>query len=437
MHSLNLMLSLTTAAACLQAATAGFADVAPVFEKNCVTCHRKGEIGPMPLTSYAEIRPWAKAIRASVLKRSMPPWHADPNRSKHFANNRALSTAEVDRIVRWVDAGAPEGSGSKELRLPKIEEGWKLGKPDLVVKIPGHVVAANGVLDYVFLVSATNFPEDRWIRAAEWKIDQRAVVHHMNAFIRPPGSSYLKGAPKGVTYQATRAERAARRPDEQEADRRELLLGYEPGYLPMAWENGRGKLLRKGSDIVFEIHYTPAGKQVADSSELGLYFTSAPPRERVLTITPADSNLDIPPGDPHYVSKVSATFEREVELISLQPHMHFRGKAFTVTAQYPDGRSEALLHVPRYDFNWQTTYFLDRPAKLPKGTRLDYTAVFDNSPNNPANPDPKKSVQWGDQSFEEMNIGFTEVAFPATADPNVATLSGTTRPKPTATNLRN
>lgn len=415
---------------------AGFADVAPVFEKRCVACHQKGEIGPMPLTSYAEIRPWAKAIRASVLKQSMPPWHADPAKSAHIANSRALTREEIDRVVRWVDAGAPEGNGSATIRVPAAESGWKLGKPDLVVKVPAHMVSANGVLDYVFLVSGTSFAEDKWIRAAEWKIDQRAVVHHMNAFIRPPGSSYLKDAPKGVTYQATRAERAARRPDEQETDRRELLLGYEPGYMPIAWENSRGKLLRKGSDIVFEIHYTPTGKQVADSSELGIYFAPAAPRERVMTITPADANLDIPPGEANYVSRVSATFQREVELISLQPHMHFRGKAFTVTAAFPDGRSEPLLHVPKYDFNWQTTYFLAKPVRLPKGTRLDYTAVFDNSANNPANPDPKKSVQWGDQSFEEMHVGFTEIAFPADADPNVAVLSGTTRPKPTATNLR-
>ncbi len=413
-----------------------FADVAGVFEKRCVSCHQPGEIGPMRLTSYQEIRPWAKAIRAAVLKKTMPPWHADESKSVHIANSRALTQAESDAIVGWVEGGAVEGPAAVRLQTPVASNGWKLGKPDLIVRVPAHAIPANGILDYVFLVSATGLPQDKWIRAAEWKIDRRQVVHHMNAFIRPPGSSYLKDAPRGVTYQATRAERAARRSDEAETDRRELLLGYEPGYMPIAWENGRAKLLRKGSDIVFEIHYTPNGKATADSSELGIYFTEAPPRERVLTITPADSNLDIPPGDPAYVSRVSATFNQDVELISLQPHMHFRGKAFTITAQFPDGRSEALLHVPRYDFNWQTTYFLAKPMKLPRGTKVDYEAVFDNSPNNPANPDPKKAVQWGDQSFEEMNIGFTEVAFPAQADPNVATLSGTTRPNPTGASLR-
>jgi hypothetical protein len=411
----------------------GFSDVAPILENRCVSCHQAGEIAPMPFTSYEEVRPWAKAIRAAVIRKSMPPWHADPAKSVHIANSRALSNKEIDTLVKWVDAGAPGPQGSRVAirTTPRQAGGWRMGKPDLVVTVPAHAIPAEGILDYVFLVAATDLPQDKWIQAAEWKIDQRAVVHHMNAFIRPPGSSYLKDAPKGVTYQATRAERAARRPDEAEADRRELLLGYEPGYMPIAWEN-RGKLLRKGSDIVFEIHYTPNGKAVRDSSELGLYFASAPPRERVMTITPADSNLDIPPGDPAYVSKVNATFTRDVELISLQPHMHFRGKAFQIAARYPDGKMLPLLDVPRYDFNWQSTYFLAKPLKLPKGTVIYYTAVFDNSPNNKANPDPTKSVQWGDQSFEEMNIGFTEVAFPADADPNVATLSGTTRPKPAA-----
>jgi hypothetical protein len=427
-----MLLPLLFLAAALSALSApAFSDIAPLIEKRCVGCHRAGEIAPMAFTTYEEIRPWAKAIRAAVLRKSMPPWHADPAKSVHIANSRALTDREIDAIVQWVDAGAPGDNRSKIRIAPREPAGWRLGKPDLIVKVPAARIPANGILEYVFLVAAANIPEDKWIRAAEWKIDQRAVVHHMNAFIRPPGSSYLKDAPRDSVYQATRAERAARRPDEAEADRRELLVGYEPGYMPIEWKD-RGKLLRKGSDIVFEIHYTPNGSPVADSSELGIYFASTPPRERVLTITPADSQLDIPPGDPAYVSKVSATFTREVELISLQPHMHFRGKAFRIVLRHPDGRTEPLLDVPRYDFNWQTTYFLAKPMRLAKGSTIEYTAVFDNSPNNKANPDPTKSVQWGDQSFEEMNIGFTEVAFPADANPDVATLSGTTRPKPTA-----
>lgn len=411
------------------AATTGFADVAPLIEKHCTGCHQPGEIGPMAFTSYSEVRPWAKAIRAAVLSRTMPPWHADAKGSTHFSNSRALSDAEVSLLTRWVDEGAPQGSRPAAIRIAKKSNGWTLGaKPDLIVSVPPHAIPAGGIMSYVFVVRGTNFPEDKWIRGAEWRIDQRQVVHHMNAFIRPPGSSYLKTAPRDVAYVATSTERAARRADERETDRRELLAGYEPGYRPAFWQEGRAKLLRKGSDIVFEIHYTPNGKETTDASELGLYFASEPPRERVLTITPADANMAIPPGDPNYVTRMSATMKSPVDLISLQPHMHLRGKAFQVQAVFPDGRTQRLLDVPKYDFNWQTTYYLKLPLRLPEGARLDYVGVFDNSPNNKSNPDPSQTVRWGDQSYEEMSIGFTEIAFPVSADAEVAVLSGTTRP---------
>jgi hypothetical protein len=187
--------------------------------------------------------------------------------------------------------------------------------------------------------------------------------------------------------------------------------------------------LRKGSSVVFEIHYNPNGKALTDYSELGIYFAKEAPRERVLTIIPADAaGLAIPAGAADYSSRLTATLTHDVKLVSLQPHMHLRGKAFEITAVFPDGKRDLLLEVPRYDFNWQTTYFLAKPMALPKGTVLEYTATFDNSPNNPHNPDPAKVVYWGDQSWEEMNIGFTELAFDAAADPDVAVLSGTTRP---------
>ena len=186
--------------------------------------------------------------------------------------------------------------------------------------------------------------------------------------------------------------------------------------------------MRKGGAVVFEIHYNPNGRALLDYSELAIYFAKQAPRERVLTITPADAGLSIPAGNPNYASHVTAKLTHDVKLVSLQPHMHLRGKAFEIVAAYPDGKRDTLLRVPRYDFNWQTTYFLAKPLLLPKGTVLEYTAVFDNSPNNRHNPDPSKPVYWGDQSWEEMNIGFTELAFDASADPDVAVLSGTTRP---------
>lgn len=407
-----------------------YADVRPLMERRCVGCHQKGEIAPMALGSYAETRPWAKAIRQAVLKRTMPPWQADAESSKRIHNSRLLPEAEVRQLVDWVDGGALEGRPMAPLAVAKREAGWGLGKPDLVIRIPGYEVPESGTLRYTFLVTPTDLPEDVWVSAAEWKIDQRAVVHHMNAFVRPPGSSYVASVPKGQLYVASGTERSFRHPNERELDRRELLLGYEPGYRPIAWGPRQGKLIRKGSDIVFEIHFTANGKAVVDHSELGIYFAKKPPQERLVTITPADSKLAIPPGDANYRSFVWAELTSEAKLISLQPHMHLRGKAYRIEAVFPDGRRDVLIEVPRYDFNWQTTYFLKEPMTLPKGTKLECTGWFDNSANNAANPDPTKMIAWGDQSWEEMNVGFMEIAFDRRGDGDIVKLSDTTKPAP-------
>ena len=409
-----------------------YADVKPILRERCEGCHQAGEIGPMAFGTFRQTRPWAKAIRQAVMERTMPPWHADEETSRRIRNSRALTGTEIEAIVKWVDGGAVEGSALEAVAAAARPTGWQLGKPDLVIRVPGYKVPAQGTVQYTFLVTPTNFTGDRWIAAAEWKIDQRAMVHHMNAFVRPPGSSYLKTAPVNQLYVATKDERLARRDDEKEVDRRELLIGYEPGYQPAPWGEGRAKLIRKGSDVVFEIHYTANGADVEDYSELGIYFAKQTPKERVLSLAPADSKLAIPPHDARYPSSARATFTRDVKLISMQPHMHLRGKDFDIRATYADGRTDALLRVPRYDFRWQTTYFLAEPLVMSRGSSMDFLAHFDNSANNKFNPDPSKTVYWGDQSWEEMNIGFIEVAFPAEADGNVAVLSDTSKPAPGA-----
>ncbi|HYI97757.1 MAG TPA: thiol-disulfide isomerase [Bryobacteraceae bacterium] len=374
----------------------------------------------MAFTNYSDTRPWAKAIRDAVISRSMPPWHASERSKLTFHNDRSLPQAEVQKIVKWVDAGAPEGPKIDYPKPVKTETGWKLGKPDVVLSVPGYKVPARGDIPYTFVIRSVGLTKDRWIRAAEFRIDKRAVVHHMNAFIRPPGSSYLDGFERDRFAVPTLTERRVGRPGEGMFERRELLLGYEPGYFPIPWRSEQAKLIRAGSDIVFEIHYTANGKEQTDSSEFGIYFSDEPPRERVLSTQTQDMDIAIPAGDANYKSNASITFGKPVKLISLQPHMHLRGKAMEIRARYPDGRVETLLDVPRYSFNWQTTYFLKEPKLLPAGSSIESTAVFDNSPNNPFNPDPKTTIKWGDQSWEEMHIGFMEIAF--AADMNAETV---------------
>jgi hypothetical protein len=406
-------------------------NIRPILDQHCVPCHRAGEIGPMPLTNYEEVRPWAKAIQEAVLSKKMPPWHAEGATRHAFQNDRSLSDAEIRTINDWVSTGARDGRSPRPVKpaptyktarritstLP-VKVGWKLGQPDIVIRVPGFPIPATGPLGYRYLISGDLFPKDVWLAAAEWHIDQRSLVHHVNAYVRGPESSYLKGYPKGEVVAATVADRGRRREGERNFDRREQLEGWEPGYEPMPWLDGGAKRVRAGSDVVFEIHYNPSGKPATDYSELGLYLADFEPKERVLSVdTLRDLDLNIPAGARDAVSKAQMTLAREVKLVSVQPHMHYRGKSMEVRAVYPDGKPEVLLSVPAFDFNWQTTYVLKVPKVLPAGTRLESVATFDNSPNNRFNPNPGVNVRWGDQTTDEMHIAFLELAIPASDDP--------------------
>jgi hypothetical protein len=242
------------------------------------------------------------------------------------------------------------------------------------------------------VIRSLGLTEDRWVRAAEFRIDKRSVVHHMNAFVRPPGSSYLEGLERDRFLVPTLTQRRVGRPNEGVFARRELLLGYEPGYFPIPWRDDQAKLIRAGSDVVFEIHYTANGTEQTDSSELGIYFAAAPPRERVLSTQTQDMEIAIPPGDANYSSSAAITFSRPVKLISLQPHMHLRGKAMEIRARYPSGEVQTLLNVPRYSFNWQTTYFLKEPKLLPAGCTIESTRSSPRScsaTSSPTRPPPR------------------------------------------------
>jgi len=364
-------------------------DVAPILNQRCVECHRAGEVAPMAFTSYKEVRPWAKAIRDRVVARQMPVWLADPHFDE-FKNDRRLPQVEIDTIANWVTNGAPEGDSRDLPEPPKFEEGWRLGKPDVVIDIGRDFdVPATGVVPYQYFSVPTNFTEDKWIEAAEIRPGSRSAVHHVIVFIQEPG----KGVPLGIEGGS-------------------LLVGYAPGEQPLRLDPGTARLVKAGSWFRFQVHYTPNGTAFKDRPYVGLHFAKNPPKTRAYTAGALTFNFKIPPGDPNFEVKSSWTAKDDVVLIGLMPHMHFRGKDFKYTVTYPDGKQEVLLSVPKYDFNWQLQYELKEPRNLPKGTRIDCVAHFDNSANNPANPDPSKEVRWGDQTWEEMMIGFFTYVVP-------------------------
>ena len=384
-------------------------DVLPVLQKSCQECHRPGEAAPFSLLTYEEARPWAKAMKEAVLIRKMPPWFADPHVGK-FSNDRSLSQQEIATLVAWSDQGAGQGDPADAPPPLHFVEGWRIPKPDVVIEMPNafHVPAA-GVLDLQHIVVPSGFTEDRWVQCAEARPGSPALVHHIVVFTREPGSQWLKDAKIGVPFDPSK--RHKRKKDDGVPG--EGVAGYAPGALPVQLQPGQAILIKAGSDIVFQIHYTTNGKPGTDRSRLGLVFAPGPPKQRVARLAAYNDDLKVPAGDPNY--RVDSVFDlgAEVMLTGMQPHMHYRGKDFEFRAIYPNGQTETLLRVLNYNFSWQLSYDLAKPIPLPKGTRIQCTAHFDNSANNPNNPDPAKDVTWGDQTFDEMMIGFFTVAFDA------------------------
>ena len=363
------------------------------------------------MLTYEEARPWAAAIRQAVKTRKMPPWFADAHYGK-FSNATALTQEEIDTIAAWVEAGAPKGD-PKDMPPPaNFLEGWQIGKPDLVFELPRPFeVPASGVIDYQHVIVPTGFTKDTWVQAAEVRPTDRAVVHHIIAFIREPKSNWFKGQKAGEFFIAPQVK-TKEEPDTS-ALPSDFLVGYAPGQPAEILRPGQAKLIKAGSDIIFQIHYTPNGKPISDRTKLGLVLAKEPPRERALTLSATNGTFKIPPGDPNY--RVDATFEvrTPVKLSGLHPHMHGRGKDFLYRVVYPNGESRVLLSVPHYNWHWQNWYNLEEPVLLPKGAKIECTAHFDNSPNNPDNADPTKEVAWGEQSWDEMMVGFFNLVFDA------------------------
>jgi hypothetical protein len=397
----------------VSAATATFwKEVLPVLQTKCQECHRPGEIGPMPLTTYREARPWAAAIAESVTLRKMPPWFADPHVGK-FGNDRSLTSAEIATLTSWAKQGAPEGN-PKDAPAPRaFNSGWNIPTPDLVLQAPTSMqIPASGQVDYQYLVLPTGFTEDRWVQIAETRPSDRAVVHHLVVFIRDPKSQWLREAKPGVPFvPATRGDLR-----DIGGGGNEILTVYTPGMVPDKWQPNQGRLIKAGSDLVLQIHYTTKGKATTDQTKVGLIFSKQPPTERILSLRIANTKFVIPPGNPDYEVAGGPQFQNPAKIISFFPHMHLRGKDFEYRAVYPDGTSQLLLKVPAYNFNWQLAYHPSEPVLFPAGTRIEGVAHFDNSANNPSNPDPKAEVRFGEQSWEEMMVGFMDVAVPATMD---------------------
>jgi len=364
--------------------------VAPVLEKHCVECHREGEIGPFVLRGYDEVAGWADTIAEVVRDQRMPPWHADP-RVGHFANQRLMSDEEKQVLYDWAAAGAPEGDPAKLPEQREFVTGWRLPRePDVVVPMRDEpfTVAAQGVIDYQYFAVDPGFTEDKWVQAADIVPGDRSVVHHVIVFISPP----VDAPQRGLGW----------------------LTAFVPGQSSMVLPEGRARLVPAGSKLIFQMHYTPTGSEKQDLTTMGLCFADPETvTEEVITLEALNAKFEIPPGDPDYhVSARRDWFPEGAELIGLAPHMHFRGKSFRMTGVWPDGDTRDLLDVPRYDFNWQTNYRLAEPITLPAGFQVECEASFDNSPENPFNPDPTAAVRWGDQSFQEMMIAFFEIAAP-------------------------
>ena len=400
---------LIAACATLSAATAPTfsKDVAPILQQNCQSCHRPGEPTPFSMLSYKETRPWAAAIKEAVVGRKMPPWYADPHYGK-FANDRTMSQKDIDTIVAWANGGAPEGN-PKDLPKPlSFTEGWIIGKPDLAVTMPAkYEVPAQGTIDYQYILIPLHLTEDKWVQMAEVRPGNRALVHHVIAYVRPPGSKWMADAQPGIPYVPKKGG---------ERGEYDFLVGYAPGMPPDILPAGQGKLIKAGSDVILQMHYTANGKAGEDQTTIGITFAKEQPKQRIYTIAATTNKFVIPPGDPNYEVDAAFEFGADTQVSRLMPHMHLRGKDFLFRAVYPTGEKQVLLSVPHYDFNWQLVYNPAQDLVMPKGSKLECVAHYDNSPNNPSNPDATKEVRYGDQSWEEMMFGFFDVAVDADKD---------------------
>ncbi|HMI52448.1 MAG TPA: hypothetical protein VK525_13110 [Candidatus Saccharimonadales bacterium] len=401
-----------------------YRDVLPLLQEHCQQCHRAGGIAPMALETYEQTQPFAAAIRTAVEAKSMPPWFADADRG-HFLNDPSLAAEQIATLAAWDTAHAPAGDPADAPPPKQWAKGWSIPHPDVVLQMPERVwLPAKGDIEYTYEIVPTRFREDRWVATAEVLPLLRSNVHHAVVYIRPPDSNWLRHAPVGKPFTASTLSDPADRAGAHWTDS-DVLLVYAPGSSPDNWPASMAKLIPAGSDLVFQMHYTSNGRRVADRTSMGLIFSKKPPPQRVLTLQLTNDHFVIPPGAPNYRVEARGTIPNDATLLSFMPHMHLRGKRFEYNIIHPrhardssepeSAEIEPLLGV-RYHFHWQMSYRLAEPRFLAAGTELQAVAWFDNSKNNPHNPDPEAAVRWGEQTYEEMMVGFFDVAVPAAVD---------------------
>jgi hypothetical protein len=406
-----------------------YRDIEPILRGHCEVCHRAGGIAPVSFASYEQAARYAEAIRLAIQNRSMPPWFAVAGIGR-FSNDPSLSEEEITKIEAWAASKAPAGDPRDAPAPRRWAESWSIPEPDLVLPMAEPVnLPANGDVDYTYEIVPTHFAEDRWVQMAEVLPAARSNVHHAVVYIRPPDSKWLRHAPVGKAFTAETLK--------DEEDRRgahwtdnDVLLVYAPGSSPDEWPETMAKFVPAGSDLIFQMHYTTSGRKVTDQTKVGLIFSKRPPRQRVLTLQLTNDHFVIPPGADEFRVEARGTLPNDAVLLSFFPHMHLRGKRFeynlirrrtgepsTAGGMHAAGdmEIETLLRV-NYHFHWQMSYRLAEPRLLKAGTELQAVAWYDNSTNNRHNPDPNAAVRWGEQTYDEMMIGFFDVAVAANLD---------------------
>ncbi len=369
-------------------------DVAPIVDKNCVQCHRTGGIAPFSLESYEQVKKFGPMIKQVVKSGTMPPWFAkdDPAKPSPWANDRSMSSTDKAKVAQWVDGGMAAGTKRLASAAHKLDPTWQIGKPDAIYTMATPFeLPADGVVQYQYFNVPMDSSEERYVEAVEVRPGNRSVVHHVLVFVEP--NSSVK-RPRGLTSLI------------------DYFAIYVPGQGAVVYPKGYGRILPKDHHLRFQIHYTTNGKPSKDQTSVAFRFSKEKPKNVVKTASLVNFMFSIPPGAPNHPVQAKITLPVDMTVVSFLPHMHVRGKAARYEMTLPSGEHKMLLDVPRYDFNWQIQYDLKEPLVIPKGTKVQYTCWFDNSPENPSNPNPKKAVGWGDQTFEEMVVGYVVYVTP-------------------------